>query len=244
MSAAKDRILERLRAARPAGSSTAPFAHPNPRAGDPLAAHAAWERRQEANAAAAGDLAERFAEAQRAAGSQVARVPGWAALPAAVTPWISAFGIRTAITGREPRLEPLRTHLATLGVQVSRYNRPSFSNPSSQGDEGNKQRQAVFSADLGITTSAAAVAETGSIVLIPSPEEPRLLSLAPPVHLAVVERATLVATLADFIRTGAYQRRVPSQLVFVSAASRTADIELVLAMGVHGPKTLLVALVE
>ena len=243
MSAAKDRILERLRAARPAGRSTAPFTHPNPRADDPLAAHSAWERQQEAHAAGAGDLAERFAEAQRAAGSQVARVPTWAALPAAVTPWIGAFGIRSAITGREPRLEPLRTHLEALGVQVGRYDRPSYAERLPPDGRNEEQRQAVFSADLGITTSAAAVAETGSIVLIPSPEEPRLLSLAPPLHLAIVERSTLVATLADFIGTGTYQRNVPSQLVFVSAASRTADIELVLAMGVHGPKTLLVALV-
>jgi len=133
MSAAKDRILERLRAARPAGRSTAPFTHPNPRADDPLAAHSAWERRQEAHAAAAGDLAERFAEAQRAAGSQVARVPTWAALPAAVTPWIGAFGIRSAITGREPRLEPLRTHLEALGVQGGRYDRPSYAERPSSG---------------------------------------------------------------------------------------------------------------
>jgi L-lactate dehydrogenase complex protein LldG len=225
MTTARDRILGRLRAAQ-----ARPFARPDPRADDPGAAHAAWEARQPP--IAAGDLAERFAAAQRAAGSSVVFAPAWEALPAAVTPWIGAFGIQSALTGREPRFEPLRRHLEALGVALARYERPAEA-----------QRAELFAADLGITASAAAVAETGSIVLIPSPEEPRLLSLAPPIHLAVVERAAIVPTLADFIRTGAYQRRVPANLVFVSAASRTADIELTLALGVHGPKTLLVAVV-
>jgi L-lactate utilization protein LutC len=49
--------------------------------------------------------------------------------------------------------------------------------------------------------------------------------------------------MLDFIRSGAYQGSVPTNLVFVNCASRTADIELTLAMGVHGPKLLLVALI-
>jgi len=223
MSTSRETILARLRAAR-----GTPFAHANPRAADPGLAHAAWVARQPG----LGDLAEGFCEAQRAVGSQVVRAPTWDALPAAVTPWLGAFGIRSAITGRAPRLEDLRRHLAGLGVRVGRYERPV-----------EEQRDELFATDLGITTSTGGIAETGSIVLMPSPEEPRLLSLAVPVHLAIVETARLVPTLADFIRGGAYQERLPANLVLVSSASRTADIELVLAMGVHGPKTLLVALV-
>ena len=224
MTSSRDRILGRLRAAQPQ-----PFARPDPRADDPGAAHAAWEARQPP---ISGDLGQRFAEAQRAVGSSVVFAPSWDKLPGAVTPCIGVYAIRSAITGREPRLELLRKRLADQGVAVGRYERPV-----------EEQRADLFGTDLGITTSAAAVAETGSIVLIPSPEEPRLLSLAVPIHLAIVERATIVPTLADFLRTGTYQRRLPTNLVFVSAASRTADIELTLAMGVHGPKTLLVAVV-
>ena len=223
MSDIRTAILGRLRAAR-----RTPFVHADPRAEDPAAAHDAWQARQPP----LGDLAERFAAAQRAVGSEVVRVPDWDALPAAVTPWLGRHAIRSAITGQAPRLEPLRRHLAGQGVRVARYERPV----EEQGDE-------LFAADLGITTSAAGIAETGSIVLVPSPAEPRLLSLAVPVHLAIVECAALVPTLADFIRSGAYQRAVPSNLVLVSGASRTSDIELVLVMGVHGPKVLLVALI-
>jgi L-lactate dehydrogenase complex protein LldG len=101
----------------------------------------------------------------------------------------------------------------------------------------------LFATDLGITTTLGAIAETSSLVLIPTPEEPRLLSLAVPVHLAILERKTIVPTLSDFIRSGTYQSRMPTNLVYISSASRTADIELTLAMGVHGPKTLLIAVV-
>lgn len=223
MTSSRDKILARLRAAR-----GTPFLHGNPRADDPGAAHDAWQARQPG----LGDLVLRFSEAQQAVGSQVLRVAGWDALPAAVAPWISAFNIRSAITGRVPRLEPLRRNLEAMGVTVGRYERPV-----------EEQRKELFATDLGITTSAGAIAETGSIVLIPTPEEPRLLSLAVPVHLAIVETARIVPTLGDFIRSGTYQKLVPTNLVLVSSASRTADIELILAMGVHGPKTLLVALI-
>lgn len=223
MTASRDAILGRLRAAR-----RTPFAHPDPRAENPAAAHDAWQARQPP----LGDLAERFLAAQRAVGSEVVRVPGWGALPAAVTPWLASHDIRSAVTGREPRLEPLRRHLSGLGVRLGRYERPV-----------EEQRDELFDTDLGITTSAGGIAETGSIVLIPSPEEPRLLSLAVPVHLAIVETAALVPTLTDFIRSGAFQGRVPGNLVLVSGASRTSDIELVLVVGVHGPKVLLVALI-
>jgi L-lactate dehydrogenase complex protein LldG len=223
MTSSRDNILGRLRAAR-----GTPFLHGNPHADDPGAAHDAWQARQPG----LGDLAQRFSEAQQAVGSQVLRIADWDALPAAVARWITAFGIRSAITGRVPRLEPLRRHLQTMGVTVGRYERPV-----------EEQRAELFSTDLGITTSAGGIAETGSIVLIPTPEEPRLLSLAVPVHLAIVETARIVPTLGDFIRSGTYQERLPTNLVLVSSASRTADIELILAMGVHGPKTLLVALI-
>jgi len=223
MTQARDRILGRLRSAQPK-----PFARPNPRAGEPRAAHEHWEQRQED----LGDLTQRFVEGAKSVWTQVALVPSWDALPAAVTPWIGSLSIKSAITGREPRLETLRKHLATLGVDVRRYDRPI-----------EEQKSDLFGTDLGITTTAGAIAETASLVLIPTPEEPRLLSLAVPVHLAVLERKSIVPTMADFIRSGTYQERVPTNLVFISSASRTADIELTLAMGVHGPKTLLIAVV-
>jgi len=216
--AARERILTRLRQ----GMAAVP-ARP-----EVLELDEDWLRRQPP----LGDPAERFLREQQSVGSQVLRVPTWEALPAAVAPWFREHGIASAITGRVERLTPLRRHLAELGVTVRTYDKPL-----------EQQRGEVFGTDCGITTSAGGIAETGSIILVPGPEEPRLLSLAVPIHLALVERARLHATLGDFIRSGAYQRAVPTNLVLVSGASRTADIELTLAVGVHGPRLLLVALI-
>lgn len=221
MTDARERILARLRQAR----AVHPL-HANP----VQESDAEWLARQPPM----GDLAARFTREQEATGGQVRRVAGWAALPDVVVPWLAERGVRSVITGTEPRLEPLREDLAADGrFELRRYDGPV-----------EDQRAALFSADCGITTSRGAVAETGSVILVPTAAEPRLLSLAPETHVAVVERAALHPTLAAFIETGAYQAEVPANLVLVSGASRTADIELILAVGVHGPKAFLVALVD
>jgi L-lactate dehydrogenase complex protein LldG len=219
MPSARDNILARLRHA-----ARTPFAHPNPNTGS----EADWLRGQPPM----GDLVGRFVREQQSVGSLVRRFPTWKDLSRQVPAWLRELEVRSVITGREPRLEPLRQNLGTAGFTMRIYERPI-----------EQQKPDLFHTDCGITTSVGGIAETGSIVLIPTLEEPRLLSLAVPVHLAIVEAARLHATLLDFIQTGEYQRTMPSNLVLVSSASRTADIELTLAMGVHGPKLLLVALI-
>lgn len=219
MSSARENILARLRAA-----ARTPFAHPNP---EPER-EAEWLRRQPPIA----DPAERFLREQQSVGSQARRFASWEDLARRLPAWLRELEVQSVITGREPRLGPLRQSLGAAGFTLRTYDRPI-----------EQQKPDLFGTDCGITTSVGGIAETGSIVLIPTPEEPRLLSLSVPVHLAIVEAARLHATLLDFIRSGEYQRAVPSNLVLVSSASRTADIELTLAMGVHGPKVLLVALI-
>ena len=217
---ARDNILARLRK-----GSAVPFAHENPLEDR----WARWQQRQPP----LGDLTEAFIKGVEGVGGNVLRVPDWQALPATIGPWLAEFNVHSVMTGSAPRLEPVREALAATGIlELRRYDRTL-----------KEQQHELFNTDCGITTSHAAIAETGSVVLIPSPEEPRLLSLAMPLHLVVVEASTLMPTLADFISRGDYQARMPSNLVVVTGASRTADIELVLAMGVHGPRHYLVALV-
>lgn len=220
MSDARTRILERLRQA----SGRAPY-YANPT----TEREAEWQARQPA----IPDLVARFTEEQEKLGTRVLRVPDWGALPAAVTPWFGEYRIGSVMTGANPRLEPLREHLAAeLGVALHRYDRPV-----------EEQKEEIFSVDCGVTGAEGGIADTGSVVIIPSPEEPRLLSLAVPVHLVVVETRRLFPTLGAFLDSGRFQGSPPSNLVLISGASRTADIELTLAVGVHGPKVFLVALV-
>lgn len=97
--------------------------------------------------------------------------------------------------------------------------------------------------DAGFTTTRCAIADTGTLVLWPSPDEPRLLSLVPPLHVALLSAATIRDTLLSVLRGEGWAKGLPPNVVLVSGPSKTADIEQTLAYGVHGPKRLVVVLV-
>lgn len=94
--------------------------------------------------------------------------------------------------------------------------------------------EAPFSADLGITGVESAIAETASLCLISGGGRRRLASLAVPVHIAVVRARQIVPDLLDWAARP--PAPLPANQTLVSAPSKTADIELALVMGVHGPK--------
>jgi L-lactate dehydrogenase complex protein LldG len=88
----------------------------------------------------------------------------------------------------------------------------------------------------GATVSRAvyALADPGSVVIAASPEEPRARSLLPEVHLTIVTEDKVLAGLSELLAT--VESDLPSSLAIVSGPSRSADIEQVLALGVHGPR--------
>ncbi len=108
-------------------------------------------------------------------------------------------------------------------------------------DYGERQamRHAAASAQLGITGVDYAIAETGSVVLLPSPATSRLTSLLPPTYLAIVRPQEVLGTLEDFFllrRLAFYDEgRMAPYLNFITGPSRTADIEQQIVIGVHGP---------
>jgi L-lactate utilization protein LutC len=97
-------------------------------------------------------------------------------------------------------------------------------------------------ADIGLSGADAALAETGSVVVSSGPGRSRLATLLPPVHLALVSTSQLTSDL--FTWTAARSGDLPANVVLVSGPSKTADIEQVLAIGVHGPKRFIVVLYE
>ncbi len=94
------------------------------------------------------------------------------------------------------------------------------------------------------TNSHAAISATGSIVLWPKIEEPRALSLVPPVNIVLVDAKSLHASFADLINAQQWQDKLPTNIVLVSGPSKTADIQQTLAYGAHGPKELVVLLLN
>ena len=85
-----------------------------------------------------------------------------------------------------------------------------------------------------VSTAAYGLADPGSVVLAASPDEPRGRSILPEIHVAVLDEERFLADLPALLR--AVHGELPSSLVIVSGPSRTADIEMTLAIGVHGPR--------
>ncbi|MEJ2405554.1 MAG: lactate utilization protein C [Candidatus Thiodiazotropha sp.] len=98
--------------------------------------------------------------------------------------------------------------------------------------------------DVAVTEAQAGLAESGSLVLWPDTQEPRLMSLVPPVHIALLETDRLFENFAELIDKEHWTAGLPSNALLISGPSKTADIEQTLAYGIHGPKQLLTLLLE
>jgi L-lactate utilization protein LutC len=101
-------------------------------------------------------------------------------------------------------------------------------------------KQDLFKFDVGITAAQAGIAETGTLVLDSSVERNRLVSLVPPIHIAILDASRIYPTLADVLALLQSGDEVSAAITFITGPSRTADIELTLAIGVHGPQELYV----
>lgn len=102
----------------------------------------------------------------------------------------------------------------------------------------------VFNIDAGITSTYGAIAETGALILWSSKEEPRQMSLVPPIHIAVLQADKIYNTFLEVMQKENWANGMPTNVFLISGPSKTADIELTLAFGVHGPKELIVLVVE
>lgn len=95
-----------------------------------------------------------------------------------------------------------------------------------------------FGLDVAISDVAYAVAETGSLVVVPAPAHPRALTLQATTHIAIIEPRQLVPDLLDVMSAGV------GDMTLITGPSKTADIEMTLVQGVHGPKEVHVVLLS
>jgi L-lactate dehydrogenase complex protein LldG len=98
-------------------------------------------------------------------------------------------------------------------------------------------------AGFGLTSADYVLADTGTLVMIASPQEARLISLLPPVHIAIVPRERILSGLDELFATVPTPAEVTSSMVLITGPSRTADIEQILVRGVHGPGEIHVVIV-
>jgi len=104
------------------------------------------------------------------------------------------------------------------------------------------KRELFDDVPASFTGTLAGIAATGTLVLQPSPDEPRLMSLVPPLHIALLNASQIFDNLYQAQQY--WPKPMPSNFLLISGPSKTADIEQVLAYGAHGPKDLIVLLVE
>lgn len=103
----------------------------------------------------------------------------------------------------------------------------------------------LFDCDLGITAAQWAIAETGTLVLESERERHRLASLVPPVHVAIIEANRIRQRMAEVLELiKSSDAGLSRTVTFITGPSRTSDIELTLAIGVHGPGELHVIVID
>lgn len=98
--------------------------------------------------------------------------------------------------------------------------------------------------DCGITGADAGLAESGSVVLFHGPGRPRMASLVPEIHIALLPTDLIYRSLAHWAHRHPHVVPTTANLVIVSGPSRTGDIELQLNLGVHGPRIVHIVLIE
>jgi L-lactate dehydrogenase complex protein LldG len=110
--------------------------------------------------------------------------------------------------------------------------------------EGSVEHQlGYFDVTLGVTGAFAGFAESGSIVVASGPGRPRMASLIPSVHVAVLRQADIHRSLAHWADAHPGFMSSHTNVVFISGVSRTGDIEMRLNTGVHGPKHVHIVIV-
>ena len=123
--------------------------------------------------------------------------------------------------------QPLEQRCAAAGMSLLK---PPFNGPALAAE--------FDSAQVGITWAAFAIAETGSLVEFATDDSFRLVSALPLVHIGVFKAADIIASLSEAavpIRNFYEENPHNATVSFISGPSRTADIEMRLILGVHGP---------
>lgn len=171
---------------------------------------------------------ELFAEMAEEVQSTVAMVGSLAAVPEAVARYLSAENLPAELVmAPDPSLEEI----------------PWDNWPLLQIRRGRAEAEDRVS----LTPCHAAIAETGTLMLISGAQTPTTLNFLPETHIVVVRRDQVVATYEDGwdrLRGRKTAEGLPRAINFITGPSRTADIEQHIELGAHGPRRLHIVLVD
>ncbi len=173
-----------------------------------------------------GDVVTHFTEQLTAVGALCTTVRSEADAVDALTRILTDAGVRRVVGSDAPVVQRILQAVGN-GIAIDRLEQLS--------------RDDLFACDAGVTTAQWGIAETGTLVLESARERSRLLSLVPPIHVALLSTRCICESLGDALARVSTSSHA---ITFITGPSRTSDIELTLVVGVHGPQTVHVLLME
>jgi L-lactate dehydrogenase complex protein LldG len=189
-------------------------------------------------------ILDRFCEMAVKGGWNLHRAAGVEEAIGHVASLASELGVSRAVRSSQPVFDdaPVDAALESRGIAVT----PIVGSGQSPRET---LREEIRRAGLGLTGADYALAETGSVIVLPRRGLSRLVSLVPPVHVALVRPLDVLESLDDLFllrRLEYYQRNgeMGSYLNFITGPSRTADIEQTIVIGVHGPREVHMVLLD
>lgn len=185
-----------------------------------------WQSRQRFD-----DLGQQFAAALTAVYGKVYLAASLEEASGQLGQLLAELGARRVVANDEPPLSTL--NLAARWPDLTWH---------IVGQTPGDLRAFAATADVGLSSAAAAIAETGSLLIASGPGRSRLVTLLPPVHVVLLPARLLTTDLFTFM--AARGGEMPANVTFVSGPSKTADIEQTMSIGVHGPKQLSVILYQ
>lgn len=177
-----------------------------------------------------GDPVEAFVAVAGQVGSTVRTITSEEDLERLLDEVLEAEDVHVATLSRDPEAVGMGDRLRARGIDVVAFDSP--------GD--------IADVQLGVVGAAWGIGATGSTVFDAGRAGGRTASLLPPAILVLVPADRILARPSDLFRAidEHFPAGLPSQFVLASGPSRTGDIELVLTMGVHGPRSVWVAVLQ
>jgi L-lactate dehydrogenase complex protein LldG len=177
-----------------------------------------------------GNPREVFAETAAEKKWKVRTVEDRAGLARLLAEVCEAEGVSAAAVGRDAQSAEAKVALTAQGIEVLPWETPR--SPAAAG--------------LGVTGAAFGLATTGTVALASSLVGGRAVALLPPAYLALLPASRIVVSTSAVWRhmPERFPDGPPSQLLFMSGPSRSADIEFTLTVGVHGPRSVWVAILD
>ena len=150
-------------------------------------------------------------------------------------------GVKRLLSGEHEQGRVLLNALAQFAEQHTEQQKITPVDASLLTEPLSKE-ELFLSIDAGFSVALAGLAETGSLLVETGPQEPRALSLVPPLNIILLNASAITASFLTLVQAHKLPAHMPTNVLLISGPSKTADIQQTLAYGAHGPKELIVLL--